>query len=365
MLKKLIFILIGVFISSCVQDPIQKLDDDVWIDSKSAVIICEGLYGYNNASATVFSMLTGKVNQQIFKQVNRFDLGDIANSSIILDSSLYVIVSTSRVLYKISLKNFKVQQVLSFPANTYPRQIISNDGYFFVSDAYTNKVYKIKQSNLEIADSIVVGAQPEGMCVLYNYLYVVNSGWGDINSSHSEANTIYQINLGDLQIIQKVKTFPNPVEIIADSINKKIYVTYYNLPSQKDSVGGILEYDENLLLKKQFKGNFLKTKIINNKKLLSLIDNNPSSGKNQKPGLALIDLINNSTNTILKNNIKVEFWYNFLFDPDNQQIWICNAMDFQSNGKIEIYNTNFLFTKMEFLKSFYTGLNPNQILLCK
>lgn len=363
--KKLIFILIGVLISSCVQDPIQKLDNDVWIDSKSAIIICEGLYGYNNASATIFSMSTGKVNQQIFKQVNGFDLGDIANSSIILENSLYVIVSTSRVLYKISLKNFKVQQVLSFPANTYPRQIISNDGYFFVSDAYTNKVYKIKQSNLEIANSIVVGAQPEGMCVLDNYLYVVNSGWGDINSSHSEANTIYKINLGDLQIIQKVKTFPNPVEIIADSINKKIYVTYYNLPSQKDSTGGIVEYDWDLNIINHVKGNFLKTKILSNQKLLSLIDNNPANGKNSNPGLALIDINENSVKTIISNNIKVEFWYNFLFDPDNQQIWICNAMDFQSNGKIEIYNTNFLFTKMELLKSFYTGLNPNQILLWK
>ncbi len=365
MRKLIIFILIGVFISSCVQDPVKNLDDDVRIDNNSAVIICEGLYGYNNASVTTFSTSTGKVNPQIFQQVNGFDLGDIANSSIILDSSLYVIVSTSRVLYKISLKNFKVQQVLLFPTNAYPRQIISNDGYFYVSEAYTNKIYKIKQSDLKIADFIIVGAQPEGMCVLDNYLYVVNSGWGDINTSHSDANTIYKINLSDLQIVKKVKTFPNPVEIIADSISKKIYVTYYHLPSQKDSVGGILEYDDNLLINKEFKGNFLKTKIINNKKLLSLIDNNPSRGKNYNPGLAVIDLLDNSTKTILKNNIKMEFWYNFLFDPDNQQIWICNAMDFQSNGKIEIYNTNYTLTKIELIKSFYTGLNPNQILLWK
>lgn len=365
MYKLIKYLILGVFLASCVQDPYDITVNDFNIDRNSAIIICEGLYGFNNSSITLFSLSSGKVNGNIFKQVNGFDLGDIANSSILVDSCLYIIVSTSRVLYKISQNNLKILNILTFPEGTYPRQIIANDSSIFVTEAYSNKFYVINRNQFKIIDSIVVGAQPEGLCILNGFLYIVNSGWGDINAKHPEASTIYKINLNNLNIIHKVKTYSNPVEIIADTNNNLIYVTYYNLPSQKDSVGGIIVYDENLIQKKHIRGNFLKTKILNKAQLLSLIDNNPSIDKNQNPGLALINLENNSINTILKNSKKMEFWYNFYHDSNNNQVWICNAMDFQSNGKIEIYNTNTSFTKFDLIKNFYTGLNPNQILLWK
>ncbi len=365
MYKLILTLLLGILLTSCIQDPLANVDNNDLIDKNSAIIVCEGLFGYNNANISVFSLASGKVNNDIFKQVNGYDLGDIANSGIIIDTCLFVIVSTSRVLYKISLNNFKVLKILTFPSSTYPRQLIAKDSYLYVSEAYTNKLYKINHLELKMTDSLIVGAQPEGLCILNNFLYVANSGWGEINSSHPEASTIYKIDITNFKIISKVKTYPNPVEIIADSINNKLILTYYNLPSQKDSVGGIIEYDNNLLIKKQFRGNFLKTKILNQKQLLSLIDNNPSNGKHSKPGLALIDLDDDKITTIMNNTKKTEFWYNFVFDPINQQIWICNAMDFQSNGKIEIYNTNLTYSKMELTKIFYTGLNPNQILLWK
>lgn len=354
-----------LLLQSCISDPIDDIEINKELDSKYALILCEGLFGYNNASLTYFSLNTGKVQSDIFSNVNGYNLGDIANAANIIDSSLYLLVSTSRVLYEISTKNMKVKRKLHFNPNSYPRQMAFNYSYLYITDAYLNLVYKVDRNKLTIVDSIEVGAQPEGICILDNNLYVVNSGWGDINPNHPNAQTIDKIDLNTFINKSRIKTFANPVEIISDTINKKLYVTYYNLPSRKDSIGGIVQYDTDLNFKKHIKGNFLKTKLFNEHYLITLIDNNPANGKNNFPGLALIDLSQNLPVYILKNKNKKEFWYNFYYDQSAQQIWICNAMDFQSNGKVLIYNTNTDLSKVDFIKSFYTGLNPNQILLWK
>lgn len=358
-------LLIFTFFQGCISDPVIENEANNETDSKFALILCEGLYGYNNASLSYFSLMTGKVQSDIFSKINGYNLGDVGNSAVLIDSSIYIIVSTSRVLYEISIKNLKVKRLLNFNPKSYPRQMVVNSTHLYITDAYLNCIYKINRNDLMIVDSILVGAQPEGLCILDNALFVVNSGWGDVNANHPDASSVYKIDLNQFKVVSRIKTYPNPVEIIADNKSKKLFVTYYNLPSKKDSSGGIIEYDFNLRYYKHIKGNFLKTKILNEQFLISLIDNNPASGKSNFPGLALIDLDKKVPFLILKNENKKEFWYNFYYDDTTQQIWICNAIDFQSNGKVLIYNTNTNFSKIDLIKTFSTGLNPNQILLWK
>lgn len=365
-MRKLTYILWLSFVFiSCVQDPEPPVEQLPLFEKPFALIINEGLFGYNNASITYFSIASGKVVDDIFSKNNGYNLGDVANNSIMVDSNLYVVVSTSRVLYEISLHNLKVKRILKFNLNSYPRQITYKSDYLYVSDAYQNCIYKIHLKLFKITDSLLVGAQPEGLCVVNDNLFVVNSGWGDINANHPEASTLYKIDIPTFKTVAKTKTFLNPVEIIADSVNKQLIVTCYNLPSFKDSTGTIALYDINLNLRKFIQGNFSKTKIIANQNLLSLMDNNPAEGKNSEPNLVLIDLPNGKVQNIIKNNNAKEFWYNFYYDQETQQIWICNAMDFQSKGIVKIYNTNPHFSKVEQIKFFDVGLNPNQIILVK
>lgn len=367
-IKNIFFgITILLFLLSCVQDPIEVIDTEaIKIEKNSALIICEGLYGYNNAGLTYFSLSSGKSQTDVFQKINGYKLGDVANYAMILDSHLYVIVSTSRILYEISLKTLQVNRAISFNINSYPRQMTFDDENLYITDAYANLVYKINRKNLKIVDSVKVGAQPEGVCILDKTLYVVNSGWGDINADHPEASTIYTISLNTFKVISRTKTYLNPVEIIADTIHKNLYVTYYNLPSKKDSTGGIVEYNENMTEIRHFKGNFLRTKLmLENPILFSLIDNNPTEGKNINPGLVMIDLDRSSITNLIYNTNNKEFWYNFQIDEQNRQIWISNAIDFQSIGRVEVYNTNKDYSRTQLIYSFHTGINPNQILLLK
>ncbi len=363
--KLIIILCLPIIIISCVQDPIQIGSQEVSFEKPYALIINEGLFGYNNSSLTYFSIATGKVVNDIFLQNNGYNLGDVANDAIVIDSNLYIVVSTSRILYEISLNNLKVKRILKFNQNAYPRQIAHKSNCLYVSDAYQNYIYKINLNLFQITDSVIVGAQPEGLGIIENDLYVVNSGWGDINANHPEASTLYKIDISTFKIKAKTKTFLNPVEIVVDTLNKQLIVTCYNLPSFKDSTGTIAFYDINLNLKKYIQGNFSKTKILKNQNLLSLLDNNPAQGKNSKPSLVLIDFQKNEIITILNNDYNKEFWYNFYYDQETQQIWVCNAFDFQSRGKVQIYNTNINFSKIELIKIFDVGLNPNQIILVK
>lgn len=353
-----------LFLFSCVQDPLQLQENNIDLGQPPfALIVNEGLFGYNNATLTLFSIPTGKLNNNIFYEKNGFELGDIANDAITIDTTIFVLVSTSRILYEISTKSFKVTRLLKFPEGSYPRQIINYNQILLVSDAYLNSVYIIDKNEFKIKQSINVGAQPEGLAILDNKLYVVNSGWGDLNAENPEASTIYEIDLNNYEIINKIKTFSNPVEIFADTLNKKIYLTYYNYPSKIDSIGGIVEYDKNLQILRHWKGNFLKTKKFESLPyLISILDNNPANGKNNRPGLALIDLITNSVSTILENKIKGEFWYNFEIEESTNRLWICNARDFQSRGKIHIYDFSYNFQKISLVKELTVGINPNKII---
>jgi len=363
--RLIIIVSLLLIIVSCIKDP-SLLNDDIQVLEKPyALVINEGLYGYNNASITYFSITSGTVYNNIFSKINGYSLGDVANSSIVIDSNLFVVVSTSRVLYEISLNTLKVNRILKFHQNSYPRQITYKSNYIYITDAYQNYLYKIDISSFSIIDSILVGAQPEGLCIIDNYVFVVNSGWGDINANHPEASTLYKIDLKTFKVNSKIKTFLNPVEIIADTLNKQLFVACYNLPSNKDSSGTLAVYDMNLNLKKFIQGNFSRVKLLKDNRIICLYDTSPAEGKNSRPGLAIVEFETNQTRKLLNNHNSKEFWYNFLYDQENQQIWICNALDFQTFGKVQIYNTNPNLTNAVFVKSFDTGLNPNQIILVK
>lgn len=360
---KTILLLVSLICYSCIKTPTNPIQDQTLPQGEFSLILCEGLNGYNNAEINVFESETGILHENIFEQINKFPLGDIANDIQISEDYLFIVVSASKVVYKIDLKSWKVIGQLHFEGNHFPRKLILDDGFGYLTDAYSSQLYKIEMNSMKIVDSLKVGPQPEGLASFLHAIYVLNSGWGDINKDADGASTISVIDKNTFSVMKSIKTGQNPVEIQIDYKNNFLYVVYYNLPSLKDSLGGIIKYDLSEINKLQeWRGNFSEMKLsYSGDTIYTLKGGFQQKQKNEQSSIQLIDLARGTIKTLIKNDNSFEKWYNFALDCKRNYLWIANAKNFQTKGEIKIFdldNSNPII-----IKNLTTGINPNKIIL--
>jgi hypothetical protein len=361
--KRIIFFFSFLLLVSCTETQQPNQPNNSNYTKPSAFILCEGLYNYNNATLTRYDISTNKSDNDFIGNNNPgYQLGDIANDELIKGDSLFVLVSSSKVLYLINANTGRILKYISFEGDRYPRRLaIANDSIIYFSDAYDNSINEVNLNQSKITNSIKVGPQPEGLFVYRNKIYLVNSGWGDLNKANPEAGTLWIINLNSKNVEKKIYVGPNPVEIIPDSSNNRYFITYYNFPSEPDSLGGILEYDLQTNAKlKQWRGNF--TNVLSDEShnsLFAIVKDFSNDSTTFCSGIAKINLNDNTMKQIIKNNIPQNIWYSLAFDKARNYIWIGNAKNFQVNGEVLIYN----FNNIELpIKSIETGINPNKII---
>jgi hypothetical protein len=364
--KFVIFIFSVIIFQGCVKEPILPEGNKTFsLSGEFALILGEGLIGNNNASLTLIEFESGNASINFFEACNNFPLGDIANDAVIYDNFFYVLVSNSKVFYQIDLITGKVKNKLLFEGESFPRKFIIYYNSAYITDAYKSMVYKVDLNEMKILKSVKVGPQPEGITQFGGKLFIVNSGWGDVNKNAPDASTISIIDAQSMVEINKINSGKNPVEIIADTINQYLYVNYYNLPSLKDSLGGIVQYNINSLNKiNEWRGNYSSLKLsCTGDSILFLKGGFQQKDKVESNSIQLIDLRRNSIKTIIVNDKLKENWYNFEIDYKRNYLWISNAGNFQSEGEVLIYPLNALQTNLFPIKSFKTGINPNKILI--
>jgi glutamine cyclotransferase len=364
-----IFFILLISLTGCVKELLAPNESGVFnLDDDIAIIVNEGLYGYNNASISLLDLNDNSYVENIFEKVNLYELGDVANDAITQNNFLYVVVSNSKTLFKINLNTMKVISKLTFSGNNFPRKLsIINDSTLLLSDAYSSSIYKVNSNNMEVEKSINVGPQPEAIANFSHYAYVVNSGWGDINKNAANSSTISIIDLNNFVELKKIETGKDPVELAIDTINRYLYVMYYNYPSLKDSVGGIIQYDlsdlNNLNKTNEWFGNFSNLKISATGDTLFFIANNtPGKDNNKNGSIKMLDVQRNLMKDILVNYTP-NFWYCFTIDVKKNLIWVGNAKNFTSDGEILVYSLNFNNPNEQPLIKYTTGNNPNRILL--
>jgi len=362
-IKKIIFLLSLLLLVSCSKTPQPIEPNNSEYSKPSAFILCEGLYGYNNATLTRFDIQTNNRDLDFIGHNNPgYQLGDIANDALLKGDSLFVLVSSSKVLYLIDAKTGKILKYINFEGDRYPRRLaIANDSIIYFSDAYDNSINEVNINQSKITKCIKVGPQPEGLFYYRNKVYVVNSGWGDLNKANPDAGTLWIINLNSNNIDKKINIGPNPVEIILDSLNNRYFITYYNFPSEIDSLGGIFEFDlQNNMKLMQWQGNFTNALYDeSHNSIFAIVKNFSNNSTNFYSGIAAINLNDNALKQIIKNNAPQNTWYSLAFDKVRNYIWIGNAKNFQVNGEVLIYDLDNLTVP---INSIETGINPNKIL---
>lgn len=237
------------------------------------LIANEGPFGDGTGTITFVSDDLSVVEQNIYKNVNGSDLGNVVNSLGFADDNAYIVANNShRVMIADRYSFEKKDSIVSGLEN--PRHFVSdgstrgyitawgdamdeNDDYIAVIDLTTNTITTTipvelgperilnhgsniyvahegawGQNNLisvisgtSVTKTITVGDIPNSMVVVGDHLYVLGGGNPDY-SGNETAGSITKIDLNSNEVIETF-TFEeteHPSELVTDGIN-----LYYNL----------------------------------------------------------------------------------------------------------------------------------------
>ncbi len=211
-------------------------DDDDWswekagskieMSQKRAFVLNEGSMKKNNATMTYFDWATDEVYEgDLFMAQNKIAMGDVAQDIIVGDdNNLYVIMSSSKIIYK--LNNVGVRQSDLSVAKELgdPRYGVYEDGYLYVT-CYGGYVAKIDTKTMKTVANVQIGLNPEYIVEEDDKLYCTCSGWGKDK----------RVAVIDMKTFDKATYFDvmdNPDRIIEvdDHIFVQGYGQYWNYP---------------------------------------------------------------------------------------------------------------------------------------
>ena len=209
-------------------------------------VLNEGNMGSNKASIDFLDLDENKPTvhylRNIYSERNPNvvkELGDVGNDIKIYGSKLWIVVNVSNKVEVATADSCKRITQINIPNCRY---LAFKDGFAYVSsyvgpvkfdkDAPLGMVYKVDTMDFKKKDSVVVGYQPEELCIVDNKLYVTNSGgYRAPNYDH----TLSEIDLTTFKEIRKIKVGLNPHHCQVDHYGQ-IWVTsrgnYNDVPSR-------------------------------------------------------------------------------------------------------------------------------------
>lgn len=245
--------LILAVVSSCREDfyiiPSQNQDTGVAPtrgDIVGMYVLNEGNMGSNKASIDFLDLDENKptvhYHRNIYSERNPNvvkELGDVGNDIKIYGSKLWIVVNVSNKVEVATADSCKRITQINIPNCRY---LAFKDGFAYVSsyvgpvkldkDAPLGMVYKVDTVDFKKKDSVVVGYQPEELCIVDNKLYVANSGG---YRAPNYDNTLSEIDLTTFKEIRKIKVGFNLHHCQVDNYGQ-IWVTsrgnYNDVPSR-------------------------------------------------------------------------------------------------------------------------------------
>jgi len=312
------------------------------------IVTNEGTFTAGNSSVS-FIDAEGKVEQGIFKSVNRRDLGDVLQSVTIIDDKAYLVVNNSNKVEIVDANTFEVKGVISDLQS--PRYLLEEDGKLYISQWGNSSVGIYSKTTLQLMETLPVGNGPEGLIDVNDEIWVANSGgW-------TSDNTISIINTKDNSVISLPLGADNPKKMVEDSegdiwvicAGKVVYNADYSIKEQTPSK--LIEIDAS---SKKIKRTIELSKTVH----YGSIDINDSENVIYYGGGYGTDgifKISTSDNTAPTSALISGSFYGFGVD-ENDNIYGAVAPDFTSPGYVVKYDS----TGKEVAK-YDTGIGPNGV----
>lgn len=338
MRKCLVILVCMVLLYSCKKDESQTIP----IAESGVLTVNEGNFNWGNAGLSLFDLDKSTVKKDVFKEVNGFSLGDVAQSATLIDSLLYVVVNNSAKVVVVSSSTFKQKSVISITGSS-PRFLLSvNDSIAYVTELYANKIWIVNTKAGTTIGNIPVAGETNQMEKVNDQVFVAER-------TKFNGASVAQIRVVNTISHQTTKVIPLPTQ--PNSIGKDVAGNIWALT---DTGGGkpasLIAIDNStLLVSKQF--DFPAGKIPNRLRyntathsLCYLLGTDVYSTPTTLTALPTTPLFTTTASIPYAFDIDVKGMY-----------YLADAIDYTQSSKCFIYNPDGSQSH-----SFNAGINTNQ-----
>lgn len=192
--------------------------DDV---ANYAYILCEGAWGSNNATISYYPLYEGGLVSDIYYEINKAKLGDLANDMIEYDDCVYVLLNGSKYVARLDANALEKARYNFSAEEGTPRYMDADDGYLYVTQ-HGGKVSKLNASTLKLEAEFKGGDNLEGIVAEDGRLYVSNGFKVDGSGNYVYNKEVLVLDATTMKQVGTIAVVENPDRIY--EINDKIYV---------------------------------------------------------------------------------------------------------------------------------------------
>ncbi len=338
---------ISILVGCRMNDPIAPVQENPVV-IKGVYILNEGGFTKSNASLTVYVPDSNTVYPDVFSAANNRSLGDVANDIVIHNNKAYIVVNNSHKIEIISTETHKSLGTIQVPGNSPFKIVILNDSKGYFTNLYKNSVTAFNPTSYAIIkENIPVGLNPQGITAANGKIFVCNSGYGF-------DSTVSVIDPNIDTVVATIKVGKSPADISVDSDGEIIvlcngYSDFSN--SSNDTPGSIFIIDP-------------KSYTVTSTILLPLATYghpNELAISNKGYGFTVVNSgilkFDTKSNSIISSLFISKTSYSIAVDNVSERIYLGDARDFASNGKIYVYEKNAVLKD-----SITTGIIPGTII---
>ncbi len=314
------------------------------------MVLCEGLFQQNNSAISWVDFSTGISDDLFFTNKTNRLLGDTGNDIQTYGGKIYVVVNVSSTIEVLEKSTgIPIQQIsmMNNGISKQPRSITFYGSNAFVT-CFDGFVDVIDTVSLTVTKRISVGANPEGLSVSNDKLYVANSG--GLNSPNVDS-TVSVISLTTFQEIKKITVGKNPGSVEVDS-HGDVYVisrgNYSTIPSRMVKIDSHTD-----LVSNTFAFDAGGIEKMGEDFLISYY-NYATSTSNIAIFNTVSELITNSN---LIDNTQFTTLFGVQFRASNSKIYCFDAMGYSNTGYVRVFSSTGIYET-----SYHVGLNPSKII---
>lgn len=174
-MKPLFFLLFPLLFLACPDDdgPDPGGNSQLLRAGSGVLILNEGPFRQSLGSLSFYRYATGEVEQQLFRSINGYGLGDILNSALLVDTNLLLLVNNSSIIERVGQSSLQSNATLDLPS---PRHALElPDGDIYVSDFVAQEIHVLAGGeDLRKYKSIPLPGWSENMVLANGSVYVSN-----------------------------------------------------------------------------------------------------------------------------------------------------------------------------------------------
>ena len=331
-----VFALLGLLaLSACESQP--PIDNKPVANSAHKVLVlCEGNFMWGNARLDAIDMDTLQLQTDVYKKINDKPLGDVLQSALHWNNSVYLVVNNSGKVVKLNSRTLKQTAVNANLGS--PRYLLAVGDKLWLTELYANRIAILDTTNLQKVDEIPVDGWTETL---------VN--WGGLIAVASYRKGVYLFNSNG--------SAANPPMLAGDSTTRYLAVDASNrlwvASTGSDGMSSIKRFDNpqnafpmvTLLPQEPIK----KMVMSSNGEIIYFAMGN-------KVFQVSVNAKSMQEATLVSDGFQQ--LYGMGLSQDGKYLLVADALDYVSNGKVYIID---LQTKIK-IKEFETGVNPNGFL---